>query len=170
MVLSVLRDGVPKLRGDLARLTHDRVLVGVPAEEALRRPEPGEKSGPINNAALAWIHDHGAPGANIPARPFMGPGIANVQPAVTAEFRRCASSLLSGAPVDVTVTLRRVGLIAQDAIKLKINIGPFIPLAPATLAARRRRGRTGTTPLIDSAQMRNSITFVIRSARTQART
>ena len=35
-------------------------------------------------------------------------------------------------------------------------------LAPVTLAQRRRRGRTGEKPLIDTAQMQRSVTHVVR--------
>jgi hypothetical protein len=38
----------------------------------------------------------------------------------------------------------------------------FAPLAAATLAARRRKGRTGTKPLIDTGQLRRAITYVLR--------
>lgn len=160
----IVRDELPKLNAALRALTANRVLVGIPAEDALRRPDPDEGGPPINNAALLYIHEHGAPEANIPARPSLFPGIATVQGEINKRFETCARDALAGKTVNVTRTLTIVGLIAQNAVKAKITEGPFIPLAPATLAARRRKGRTGERPLIDTGQMRNAVTFVIRPA------
>jgi len=50
-------------------------------------------------------------------------------------------------------------------VKAKISSGPFKKLADATLAARRRRGRTGTKPLQDTDQLLNSVTYVMRKTR-----
>ena len=41
-------------------LANSRLLVGFPAESA------GRDEGPLTNAALAYIHDNGAPEAGIP--------------------------------------------------------------------------------------------------------
>lgn len=157
-------DHLPDLRKALLALSSNRVLVGVPAAEAYRRPEPGQPSDPINNAGLAYIHDNGAPGANIPARPFMRPGITTVQPQINTRFSMAAKLALDGKTADVDRALHAVGLMVSSAIKMKITVGPFAPLAPRTLSARRRKGRLSEKPLIDTAQMRNSITYVIRPA------
>ena len=58
--------------------------------------------------------------------------------------------------------LHSAGLIAQNAVRNKITEGPFVPLAPMTLAKRKARGRTGEKPLIDSGAYRNAQTYVIR--------
>ncbi len=55
------------------------------------------------------------------------------------------------------------GLMGQDAVRGKITSGPFVPLAPATLRARKAKGRTGEKPLIDTGQLRAAYTYVIRA-------
>jgi hypothetical protein len=68
----------------------------------------------------------------------------------------------------------------QNAVRTKITDGPFAPLADSTLRARARRGRKGAVaelksraqgnapnnanakPLIDTGQLRKSITYVVR--------
>jgi phage gpG-like protein len=155
------RSNRSQLEKRLAMLSAENVLVGVPADKTGRRPEDGE-SGPITNAALAYIHDNGAPEANIPARPFMRPGIADAERRIVKRMESGLKRHLAGDGDAIRVTLEGVGLIAQTAIRKRIAAGDFTPLAPATLAARLRRGRTGTRPLIDSGQLRNSITYVIR--------
>lgn len=164
----VIKDHMPALRKSLAALTVHRVLVGVPAEKALRKPEDGEKD-PPNNAAIGYWMENGVPEANIPARPWLGPGIATVQKDINARFEACAKGVLDGLPVSVDRTLNIVGLMAQNAVKSKIDNGPFIPLSPRTLAARRRRGRKGDKPLIDTGQLRASVTYVIRDAGSLSR-
>ena len=62
-------DNLRKLTQGIEVLTTMQVMVGVPDDKS------GRREGEINNAELAYIHDKGAPEANIPARPFMEPGI-----------------------------------------------------------------------------------------------
>ena len=54
----------------------------------------------------------------------------------------------------------------RDAIKAKITDGPFEPLKPSTIAARKskRKSRSNADikPLIDTGALRNSISYVIR--------
>lgn len=142
-------------------LTSQDVLVGVPEEKAARNSSE-QKSKPINNAALAYIHDKGSPAANIPPRPFFDPGINESKPQIVAAMKKVGTAAMNRQNVNVERGLHAVGLIAATAIKNKINNGPFQPLAESTLAARRARGRTGIKPLLDTGQLRNAITYVLR--------
>ena len=156
----VVRDNFPKLQKGVQAVIAVDVLVGVPAEKAPR--EEDARGTPINNAALAYIHDNGCPAVNIPARPFMRPGIENARHDIESGFAKAASAALEGRTDDMMLQLNAVGIKAATAIRMKINTGPFLPIGAATIAARRRRGRISTKPLIDTGQMRNSITYVIR--------
>lgn len=155
-------DNYAKVAKGIEIIARTRVLVGVPSAKTGRKADPGAKGGPISNSALAYIHEHGAPEANIPARPFMAPGIANAKEKITAGLKKAADMAAAGRPEAAERAFHAVGLAAQAAIRAKITSGPFVPLKPATLAARRRRGRTGTKPLIDTGALRNSITYVIK--------
>jgi hypothetical protein len=150
---------LPRLKVTFAKLASNEVLVGVPREDAARQ---SEETGPINNATLAYLHENGAPASNTPARPFMAPGIAAVKPRIIKEFEKAAKSAILADDSAIDRGLNRAGLIAQSSIRSVINSGPPPSLAEGTLAARRRRGRTGTTPLIDTGQLRNSINYVLR--------
>jgi hypothetical protein len=160
--VTVTKDGMAGLNKSLAQLIKSRVLVGVPAETAEREPEPGEEAKPINNAAIAYIMNAGSPAQNIPARPFMEPGIEAVEDRIAAAYKKGAQQLLDNPSADPNETHMKVGLIAQTSIQDKITDGPFTPLAPSTIAARQAAGRTRTTPLIDTGQLRRAITYVIR--------
>jgi hypothetical protein len=168
-------------------LASRRVLVGVPAEKAGRQPDPGQPPTPINNAELAYIHERGAPEANIPARPFLQPGVDSARDRLVKKLESAGRAAFAGDPAAVDRRLTEVGLIAQAAVRNKIADGPFVPLAPATIRARLRRtgigkfdpsiygkgaiasdeheAATGMWPLIDTGQLRNAISFVIRKIK-----
>jgi hypothetical protein len=156
-------DNVAKVLAGMNALATQRVMVGIPSTKADRR----EDGSPINNAQLGYIHENGAPEVNIPARPFLLPGVRADQAKIEEGLRAAANSAFDGKPEQLQRDLTRVGLIGQAAVRKKITDGPFEPLKPATLAARRRRGRTGTKPLIDTAQLRAAINFVIRKVNRQ---
>jgi hypothetical protein len=158
----VIFDDLAKVTEGIAALAGTRVMVGVPSEKGMRSdPESPE---PINNAALAYIHEHGAPEANIPARPFLVPGLEADKAAIESGLTKVGEAALDGRADAVDRGFHAVGLRGQAAVRKKITDGPFQPLAPSTLAARRRRGRTGDKPLIDTAQLRSSLSYVIRKA------
>lgn len=159
--LTITADNVGKVMAGIAILATNRVMVGVPAEDAERSQDDDER-GPINNAALLYIHENGAPEAGIPARASLVPGIESVQGKIEEGLRAAADDAVEGRVDGVMRKLAAIGLIAQNAVRRKITTGPFTPLAPKTLAARRRRGRTGDKPLIDTAQMRAAVTYVLR--------
>jgi len=158
--LTIVRDNLAKVSKAIDALGRSRVMVGVPADKAAR------KDGPINNAALAYIMETGAPEVNIPARPFMKPGVATVQPEIATRLKKAGEFALEGRGDAVNRELHRVGAVARDAIKAKITDGPFVPLKPATIAARKNkrksRNNTDVKPLIDTGALRASISYVIR--------
>lgn len=165
--VTLTKDNSASLMRALASLTGTSCLVGFPATNAEREPEPGEPSQPITNAALGYIHDKGSPAANIPARPFMVPGIMSAQDNIMGIYKKAAKAALDqpmNAAAIVDVAHNKVGLTAADAIQSKIEAGIPPPLAAVTLAIRRRkRGEDASeTPLIDTAQMKNAVTYVLR--------
>lgn len=137
------------------------VLVGIPAEKAPRTSAEA-KSQPISNAALGYIHNYGSPTQNIPARPFMEPGIKQAQRDIEQSLERAGLAALDGKPDQMLKSLHAAGIKAATSVKNKINSGIPPALKSSTIAARKRRGRTGTKPLIDTGQLRNSITYVVR--------
>ena len=154
-VLSTVKDNLPGLLEAFRGLEKREVLVGVPADNTDREET-------MTNATLAYIHDNGSPARNIPARPFMEPGIKSAKAKIAKQFGFAAKRFISGGAEEASRDLNKVGLIAQAAIRAKINEGIGPELAKSTLAARRKRGRTGTKPLVDTAQLRNSINYVVR--------
>jgi hypothetical protein len=158
--LTVLHDNLAKMAEGIQKLATTRVMVGVPADKADR------KDGPINNAALAYIHDKGAPEANIPAPPFMEPAIESKAREIRDALGKAGELALEAGPDAVDRQFHRVGAIGRDAIKAKITDGPFAPLKPSTIAARKRKRKSRNNedikPLIDTGSLRNSIDYVLK--------
>lgn len=151
-------DNMAAIMRALHSLTGRDVLVGIPSE----RSERLDKGEPIDNATLGYIHEFGAPRANIPARPFLFPGVEDARPEVLERFAKATEAALQGKDGEVERQLHTAGLIAQNKVRARINEGIAPELSESTIKARQARGRTGTKPLIDTGQLRNSITYVIR--------
>lgn len=179
--VEVVLDHVQEVLKALGGLTTKAVFVGIPDEHA------GRREGEISNAALGYIHENGAPEVNIPARPFLLPGVKAVQTETIAGFKRAAGFALEGREGAVERELHRIGLTAQNSVRGVISAGIAPELAPSTIKGRLRRVKgkkrladinarlaSGTalstqngvegifTPLIVTGQLRNAITYVIR--------
>ncbi|MFS8371236.1 hypothetical protein [Acetobacter indonesiensis] len=180
--VTVSKDGVPALLAAIKDLTLKRVMVGVPAENAER---PDEKA---NNALIGYVLETGDPSRNLPARPFLVPGVQSVQEEAERRLEKAGKSALEGRRSDVQAQLTSVGLICAAAVKDKMDTGPFAPLADATLRARIRAKKGGDAaaaeelanrkagqppgtelvpPLYDTGNLQNSVAYVIRDIRTR---
>ena len=153
---------MPGFQKAIQALLKQEVLIGIPADSPAREPEPGEPSAP-SNALVGYIQEFGSPERNIPARPFLVPGVEAIKDKAVARLKKAGEDALKGDPSKVDQALHAVGLMGQASVQAKITDGPFAPLAPRTLAQRRARGRTGDRPLIDTGQLRRSVTYVIRT-------
>ena len=182
----------------LKKLAGTRVLVGIPSTGANRLGEASPAT-QIENATLAYIHEMGSPANNLPARPFLRPGIENSQANWEPYLRQAAEAAFKGDAAGMDKALNAAGTVARDAVKAKITAGIPPPIKPQSMAQRRRHaGRPGlskreqakragqragyrgfyeryeagvetsvpaggVTPLIDTAQMLNSITYTVKS-------
>ncbi|MDI2595019.1 hypothetical protein POF45_26875 [Pseudomonas sp. 681] len=157
MSMKITTDNVAKVLASIQELASKQVLAGIPASTADR-----DDGSPLNNAQIGYIQNYGSPAQNIPGRDFMESGIELVQESINDHLKKAATAAVNGNSEKVDVELNATGLVAQAGLRARINSGDFAPLSKRTLAARRRRGRTGIKPLIDKGELRNSLTYVIR--------
>lgn len=155
------KDSMGVLRKAIEALSKQRVMVGIPSEESERTNQDGSVS-PINNAAIGYLVEHGSPLTNAPERPFLVPGVEEAMPQASGKLGNAGAKMLAGDPIGAEKEFHAAGLIAQTSVKRKMNVGPFAKLAESTLAARRRRGVTRTTPTVDTANLQAHITYVLR--------
>lgn len=151
------RDNLAEFMRNVRSMATRDVLVGIPSDGTDRR----ETGAAMDNATLGYIHEFGAPNANIPARPFLIPGVKSVSGKTADRMGRAMNAALVGETGECDKQMHAAGLIAQNAVRGLINSGIAPALTEATLAARRARGRTGEVSLIDTGQLRNSITYVV---------
>lgn len=157
--MKITRDYLDTVLASVRTMDKKRVLVGIPAPEDKRQSET------IGNAALGYIHENGSTAQNIPARPFLVPGVKAVQKDTIKTLRDSAKQVLKGNPQAVEKGLNIVGLEAQASVKQTLKAGEgFEPLSESTLEARRRKGFKGEKPLIRTGQLLNSITYVVRES------
>jgi len=151
---------------NIQRMADERVLIGFPSTGAAR------KDGPVGNAYLGFIHEHGAPKANIPARPFLVPGVRASLPRALKALKVYGAKSMTD-PSQLEKGLEAAGAIARDSAKKTITsqgtagdpATPFAPLSPVTLAARKRAKVKGTRALIRTGSMTNSITYIVKKGK-----
>lgn len=153
-------DRLKEVLQSISGLVDKQVLVGIPDSAPERKDDE-----PIGNAAIGYIQETGSPANNLEARPFLVPGVANAKDKASPQLQKAIEAALDGDLPRAEKRMSSAGLVAQNSVRAKINSGIKPELAASTLAARRRRGRKGTVPLIDTGQLRNSITYVIRSKK-----
>lgn len=190
--VTTILDNTQKFFEALEELTNKSVFVGVPSTKIDRQPEPGQPATP-NNAVIGYVMENGDPARNIPARPWLIPAIKTNKAEIVARLKAISQAAMDSDIGKVRTLRIQLGLYAQRAVQQKITDGPFQPLAEATLIARSRRtfgkgaagarrgammelarraaglaaGTDFARPLIDTGQLRRSITFVVGPNRSR---
>ena len=147
------------IMNSIARLTGVQISVGISAD-SVRAPDPDEPES-LTNALVGYVHENGSPADNIPARPFLVPGVKDARAAILVSFRQAADAVLEGK--DPTQYLEQAGETAKASVQDKIRTGPFVPLARETVARRKARGFAGDKPLNVTLQLLNSIAYRIKT-------
>jgi len=131
-------------------------------------------SASARSRALLAIHEHGAPAMHIPARLVVKPALA--QPSTRAEKSAAMLSACAAANAGdlsaVTSALEDAGKVGVDGIHVYIDKGITPPNSPITLKGGWMRnpvskkpvkvkGKSGTTPLVDTGQLYNDFDWEI---------
>jgi hypothetical protein len=143
------------LKNQIAALKTTEVKVGLPGEKLHKAPKGSKAKSTISVAMVGAVHEFGAPDRGIPERPWLRPGIRSGQQSYIRLNRINIIKILRGH-LSPMVALRQLGAMAQGFVQKYIRSGNFTPLKPATIA---RKG--SSAPLIDTAQMIQSVTFEV---------
>ena len=163
MTISVTKDIVAAVLSRIKYMSQKSVYVGYPDNGGARQDDSSGKA-PATNAQLAYIHEHGSPARNIPARPFLSVGVKNVEERAVKILKDEAVKLVDGKVSSIDAGLDKAGQVARDGVKRAITVGEgFAPLSDQTIKARERKGYKGKKPLIRTGQLRNSVSYVVRN-------
>ena len=141
------------LKGFLERFREigkPKVYIGVPASKN------GMHEGGINMATLLALHVLGAPSRGIPQRdPLRPPLIANAQRYSDLLALGLKNALSDGT--DPKLVYEKIGIVATNDVKDYFITGNFKALSEKTIKAKG-----SSKPLIDSEELRGSITYEVR--------
>ncbi len=147
--VKVRKDNTKQLLKKLESMKRLDLLVGVPQEETER--EDNE----ITNAQLMFIHSEGSPAHNIPPRPVIEMTLKEEKEKISEKFKKALNVVVKGG--DPRTELEKLGIYVVNKIKAKFGSEDLAPLQPATIKAKG-----SDRPLIDTGQLRDSITYVVR--------
>lgn len=129
------------------------VLVGVPQEETGR-----EEKG-VTNAELLYIHTNGSPANNIPSRPIIEPAIQDSKEEIGTLLKEAILKALEGDTDGAMAGMEKVGLQGENAAKGWFT-NPKNNWAENAESTIKQKG--SSKPLIDTGQLRKSITYVVK--------
>jgi hypothetical protein len=146
----------------LKELSDISIVVGAP-EDA--KPRDDSK---LTNAQIGYIHEHGAPEINLPARPHLKPGVEAVQRQISEQLQLAWDAAMAGK--NYMRYVAEAGSVAVKSVRSYIR-GRIPPaLEPSTLQRKRARGdkRVSTIPLYDTRQYYKSLTWIMRKKGDRA--
>lgn len=129
------------------------VLVGVPQEEA------GREQNDITNAELLYIHTNGSPANNIPPRPIVEPAIQDSKEEIGTLLKEAILKALEGDTGGAIAGMEKAGIQGENAVKGWFT-NPKNGWAENAESTKKRKG--SSKPLIDTGQLRKSITHVVK--------
>lgn len=187
--MSVKGDGAT-VKNRLKELTSTRILVGIPQKTARRQGEPitnAELMYIHTNGVRAWamrmymgvkmikgasypealqmyLHSKGSPQWQIPPRPVIEPAITakGNKEKITSEMEAAGKAALNGNRTAMRYFMERAGITAVNLVKAWFT-DPRNGWAPNSPSTIKRKG--SSKPLIDTAQMRNAITYILDKIR-----
>lgn len=112
-----------------------------------------------HKAHQMYIHSKGSPLWHVPPRPIIEPAIEDDKEAITELLKKALESALEGKKQDFLAYIEKAGLEGQKASQEWFNNpkNNWAPNSPLTIA---KKG--SDKPLIDTASLRKSITYVVR--------
>lgn len=146
----------------LTRLKGYDLLIGVPAEES-----PRDIGAEVTNAELVYLHTHGSPAQGLPPRPIIEPALAANMDMIKPKLQAAVEKFSNGDEVAGEQRLRALGMYCQNIVRgwFTDPRNQWPPLAESTKALKAKNGRSKDNPLIDTGELRKSITYVVRTPK-----
>jgi hypothetical protein len=142
--------GWKRIKKDLKELDHSHTKIGIQ-----QKSDTGNRS-LSDMVTIGAVHEFGAPRKNVPMRSFMRTTLDEQRRNIASLQTKVHSSVVSGR-ISVRTGLAIIGEFVTTKIKKKITDIKFPPLKNPS---RKRTGGGIANPLVDTGQLRASITHV----------
>lgn len=168
--------GLPAVAAAAKALAKASVYIGIPkgADGDSRRDDKRTTGGPAN-CVLGWIHEKGSPAANIPARPFLIPGVKSAEGTIRSGFNAAGKAALAGDIPAMDALLERTGIQTVSAVKNYLQTADLQPLKLSTIENRFRSRATktmrpeempgadhsGIRPLVNTGSLRDALQHMV---------
>jgi hypothetical protein len=155
-----LDKGLKKFLSSIPKNNKSYVVVGITGKDANKQKEfrtkDGIKLGPMNLVSVATVHEFGS--GNIPERSFLRATVdLNKKRYFEIQFR-ALKDFVDGR-LSIVDGLSVLGFSAVRDCQNRIVSGIKPRLKPATIESRIKKS---STPLLDTGQLRQGITFEVR--------
>jgi len=151
------KSGAAAFAARLEKLKQAAVYVGIPPAANLRTV------GEVTNSQLLYIQSKGSPLHNIPARPVIEPAIESPdnKARIFAEMKQAAQAALQADLESMHQHLENAGQLGEEAAKSYFTSphNHWAPDAPSTIEEKG-----SDKPLIDTGELRLSITYVVKDS------
>lgn len=153
ITIKIKKDIYNQFKSALLDFANIDLLIGVPQEKSQREGN----NEPITNAELMFIHSKGSPIRNIPPRPTIEPTIDKNNSKIAQKYSEAIKKILLFRKNEGRQDLEKLGLWLVNKVRAMFGSDELTPLRPATIKAKG-----SDRPLIDTGQLRKSVTYVIR--------
>lgn len=161
--VNVLSDHFRDVERALKTLLDYEIYVGIPEDRIAR--ETAELDRRVTNAQLLFIHTNGSPINKIPPRPVIEPAIEANRDKIACFMQASAKNVLDNDIQQAEINMQKAGMAGQNASRAWFldarNNWP--PNSPRTAARKIAKGSTDPRPLIDTGEMRKSITYFVNN-------
>lgn len=142
-------------------MKENEVFVGIADDTTDREEGKGE----VTNAELLFIHTNGSPVNNVPARPVIEPAIKDDKDRLSDMMKKAADFAFKKNVVEAVNQLKRVGMRGQNISRAWFT-NPKNNWPPNSLSVQRAKMAKGAEfpkPLIDTGELRKSITYFVKT-------
>lgn len=140
-------------------MRNNAVYIGIPQEETARENDKD------TNAGLLFKHTNGSPAQHIPARPVLEPAIEDDSDRLSQMMKKAAQHIFAGEEEQAITQLKKTGMRGQNVSRAWFtnDKNGWPPNAPSVAEEKRRKGATDPRPLIDTGELRKSITYFVET-------
>lgn len=158
--VKTIMDNFSKQLKALEFMKDNEVYVGIQEKDSLR-----EDDSTVTNAELLFIHTNGSPVNNIPPRPVIEPALKSDKDRLSKIMKKAADCAFNEDFSEATKQLHIAGTRGRDVSKRWFvnSENHWPPNTPAVIESKRKKGSTNPRPLIDTGELRNSISYFVKT-------